>query len=194
MTISLLAAVLLSIAPTVAPTTTPLPGDSLYLVDDGFQDQTGAAVHLEDWRGHRVLLAMFYARCPQACPLLISDIQRVLSAVPPAERARVKIVLVTLDPERDTAAFLQETLKSRGLPAAQWTLLRTDEATTRTLAAVLGVRYRDGEDGAIDHTSQIALLDRQGRRVATRAAIGSDVASFVAAIVDAVPMSAAAKP
>ena len=173
--------VLLAVAPLAA-----LPADSLYLVEDRYEDQTGKDVGLVDWRGQPVLLAMFYASCPQACPLLISDVKRVLAAVPPEERAAIRVVLVTLDPERDTPASLAQTMKSRGLEIPQWTLLRTNPIATRTLSAVLGVRYRDDVDGAIDHTSQIALLDRQGRKVSVRGDIGAAVEGFAAAIVDVV--------
>jgi protein SCO1/2 len=163
-----------------------LPSDSLYLVEDRFEDQRGHALQLAAFRGQPVLLAMFYARCPQACPLLITDVKRVLAGLPALERSLVKVVLVTLDPERDTAVFLQETLTARALDDGQWTLLRTDPAATRTLAAVLGVRYREGAGGAIDHTSQIALLDRAGRKVAVRAEIGAPVQGFAAAVVDVI--------
>ena len=177
---------LFSIAAVLAFAPPALPPDSIYLVEDRYEDQRGQALQLTAFRGHPVLLAMFYARCPQACPLLISDVKRVLGAVPEAERRQVKVVVVTLDPERDTAAFLSETMKARGLDAAQWTLVRTDPAATRTLAAILGVRYRAEADGAIDHTSQIALLDRWGRKVVVRAQIGAPVDGFAAAVVDVV--------
>ncbi|MDP2341854.1 MAG: SCO family protein [Deltaproteobacteria bacterium] len=177
---------LFSVAALLAFAPPALPSDSLYLVEDRFEDHSGRARTLADFRGQTVLLAMFYARCPQACPLLISDVKRVLAALPPAERDVVKVVLVTLDPERDTPAFLATTMTNRSLPTTQWTLMRTDAAATRTLSAVLGVRYRDGVDGAIDHTSQIALLDREGRKIAVRGEIGAPVEGFAKVIVDVV--------
>ena len=91
------------------------------------------------------------------------------------------MVLVSLDPERDTAALLAKTHDERSL-GRQWTLLRTDRQTTRTLAAALGVRYRDNGDGSIEHTSKIVLLDQDGVVAATRDAIGSDVSIFVGSL------------
>ncbi len=176
--IALSVAALLALAPT-------LPDDSLYLVEDRYEDQTGRALQLVSFRGEPVLLAMFYARCPQACPLLISEVKRVLAALPPAERDIVKVVLVTLDPVRDTPAFLRQTMTSRSLAPGRWTLLRSNPEATRTLAALLGVRYRAGAGGAIDHSSQIALLDRVGRTVAVRGDLSAPLESFVAAVVDA---------
>jgi protein SCO1 len=165
-----------------APPLGPPPPDSLYQVEGVFEDQDGKKGTLGVARGEIVLMAMFYATCPMACPMLISDVKRVLAAVPEAERARVRVVLVSLDPARDTPKILKDVFTTRAIDPKQFTLLRTDDTTTRTLAATLGVRYRDNGDGSIDHTSKIALLDRQGVVRATRDAIGADPTAFVASI------------
>lgn len=166
-------------APSPAPTQASVPPDSLYQVEGAFEDQDGKKVTLGVARGEVTLLAMFYATCPMACPMLIADVKRVLAAIPEAERARVRVVLVSLDPARDTPKILKDVFATRSLDPKQFTLLRTDDSTTRTLAAALGVRYRDNGDGSIDHTSKIALLDRRGVVRATRDAIGAEPATFV---------------
>jgi protein SCO1/2 len=165
-----------------APPLGSSPPDSLYQVEGAFEDQDGKKVKLGVARGEIVLMAMFYATCPMVCPMLIADVKRVLAAVPEAERARVRVVLVSLDPARDTPKIFKDVFATRALNAKQFTLLRTDHTTTRTLAATLGVRYRDNGDGSIDHTSKLALLDRHGVVRATRAAVGADTAAFVASI------------
>lgn len=175
-----IAAILLTAAMAGAPPS--LPAMSLYRIDGRFEDASAHKVGLDVARGKPVLLAMFYASCPKACPMLIADVQRVLHDVPDAERAEVRVVLVTLDPERDTPESLAKTMKTRGLDPARFTLLRADLSTTRMLAAALGVRWRDNEDGSIDHTSKIVLLDGDGVTRATRDAIGGPVDEFVARI------------
>ena len=50
---------------------------------------------------------------------------------------------------------------------------RTDEKGVRTLAALLGVRYRVLADGEFNHTSALILLDAEGRVVARTETLGS---------------------
>lgn len=137
-------------------------GDSLYLLGGSFTDQDGKAWRLEDLRGEPVLISMFYATCPHACPLLISDIKRVERAVPEHLRGKLRVVLVTFDPDRDTEAALRKLRDAHQVDTSRWSFLRTDANTVRALAAVLGIRYRFGNDGSIGHSSVITLLDGEG--------------------------------
>jgi protein SCO1/2 len=53
----------------------------------------------------------------------------------------------------------------------------------RSVAGVLGVRYRQLADGEFNHTSALLLLDRDGRIVARTEKIGSVVdPEFIAAV------------
>lgn len=148
------------VLPSQAPAET---GDSVYLLGGSYTDQDGKAVRLEDFRGEPILISMFYATCPHACPLLISDIKRVERAVPGNLRGKLKVVLVTFDPVRDTEAKLRELRDAHGVDTSRWSFLRTDPETVRELAAVLGIRYRFGKDGAIGHSSVITALDAEGK-------------------------------
>lgn len=174
--------VLLPLGVEAAPATEKLPSDSFYQVKGEFQDQSGATTSLSKSAGSTTLLAMFYATCPMACPMLIADIKRVLDGLSPEEKKQVTVVLVSLDPKRDTVERLAKVITERALDPARWKLLRTDPSTTRTLAAALGVRFRANDDGSIDHTSKIVLLDQAGRQRAQRDAIGSEPEAFVSAI------------
>ena len=76
-------------------------GDSIYALSASLVDQRGRPVGLDVFRGHPVLISMFYASCPDACPLLIADLQRIERDLSPRIRADLRIVLVSLDPGRD---------------------------------------------------------------------------------------------
>jgi protein SCO1/2 len=149
-----------------------VPDDSLYVLDVTFIDQHGTKRGLDVHEGRPVLLAMFYATCPSACPRLIADVLRVLAKLSDDERREVRVVLVSLDPERDTPAVLTAVIHARGLDAERTTLMTAAAADTRALAALLGVKYRDDGRGAIDHSSRIVVLDRQGRIVGRRDGLG----------------------
>ncbi|AKU90179.1 SCO family protein [Vulgatibacter incomptus] len=136
--------------------------DSLYLLGGGFTDQDGKQAILAQLAGKPVLISMFYSTCKYACPLLIGDIRRIEEALEPRIRAELRVVLVTLDPERDTPDVLRKLRDVHALDPARWTFLHTDATKVRELAEVLGIHYRVAKDGAIGHSSVITLLDKEG--------------------------------
>lgn len=150
----------------------PPRGDSVYALSASLVDQRGRAVGLDLFRGHPVLISMFYASCPDACPLLIADLQRMERELPPRIKADLRIVLVSLDPERDTPDALQALARARRVDESRWRLLRAPEDTVRDIAALLGVKYRRLPDGSFNHSSVITLLDPDGAIVVRDDAIG----------------------
>ena len=150
----------------------PPRGDSVYALSASLVDQRGRAVGLDLFRGHPVLISMFYASCPDACPLLIADLQRMERELPPRIKADLRIVLVSLDPERDTPDALQALARARQVDESRWRLLRAPEDTVRDIAALLGVKYRRLPDGSFNHSSVITLLDPDGAIVVRDDAIG----------------------
>ena len=167
----LLAALLLAL-PVPGLAATGLPGDSLYLLQDRFTDQSGKAFSLADRSGKPQVVAMFYTSCRYICPLIVDSAKGVDHALTPAERARLGVLLVSIDPARDDTAALASVARKRKLDPARWTLARTDAGTVRRVAAMLGVRYRALADGEFNHTSALVLLDAQGRVVARTERLG----------------------
>ena len=153
--------------------TLPLASDSVYHLGAPFVDQDGATFRLADGLGRPRLVAMFYTSCKFVCPLIIDSAKGVEHALQPAERERLGVLLVSLDPARDDVAALRRVFDKRKLDPARWTLARTEEQHVRALAALLGVRYRALADGEFNHTSALVLLDAQGRRVASSSALGA---------------------
>jgi len=144
------------------PAAAPARIQSLYVLSAALVDQDGRPVGLDLFRGYPVVISMFYATCPGACPLLIADIQRIEAELSPRERANLRVVLVSLDPERDTPEALQALARARGLDESRWRLLRAPDDTVREIAAALGIKYRRLPDGSFNHSSVITLLDRSG--------------------------------
>jgi protein SCO1/2 len=169
----LLPIVLLLASCTFAVAADPIPDDSVYRLDAPFSDQDGVTFRLEQKRGRPLLVAMFYTSCKFVCPLIVDSARGVEHALEPAERERLGILLVSLDPARDDTAALKTVFDKRRLDGARWTLARTAEKHVRSLAALLGVRYRALADGEFNHTSALVLLDAQGRRVADSTALGA---------------------
>lgn len=149
-----------------------LPTDSIYQLDALLGDQDGREFRLADQRGRVQLVAMFYTSCAYVCPLIIDSVKGIEHALGDDERARLGLLLVSLDPARDDTAALKSVASKRKLDPDHWTLARTDDASVRKLAAVLGVRYRALVDGEFNHTSAIVLLDADGRKLASSARLG----------------------
>lgn len=148
--------------PTLPASKVETTGDSLYALDGPLTDQDGRQITLAHFQGKPVLISMFYATCPHACPMLVSDVKKIEAELDPAIRKDLQIVVVTFDPERDTVEALRQLRKLHKVDEKRWHFLRTDPELVRELAAVLGIRYRFTPDGAIGHSSVITLLDRQG--------------------------------
>jgi protein SCO1/2 len=150
-----------------------LPGDSVLRLPDRFVDQQGHAFTLAQRRGHPQLVAMFYSSCKYACPLLIDSGKGVDHALSAGERAKLRVLYVSLDPVRDTPAVLARVAVQRKVDSTRWTLASTDANGVRRTAAVLGVRYRQLANGEFNHSSLLLLLDAQGRIVARTDKLGA---------------------
>lgn len=150
-----------------------LPSDSVYRLESAFSDQAGQAFRLADLRGRPQLVAMFYTSCRFVCPLIVDSAKGVEHALGAEQRARLGILLVSMDPARDDTAALHSVATRRGLDPASWRLARTQARDVRKLAALLGVRYRALADGEFNHTSALVLLDGQGRVLARTEKLGA---------------------
>lgn len=160
-----------------------LPADSLFRLESQFSDQDARTFRLGERRGTPQLVAMFYTSCKFVCPLIVDSAKGVEHALTPDERARFGILLVSMDPARDDTAALKSVANKRKLDPTHWTLARTEKADVRKLAALLGVRYRALADGEFNHTSTLYLLDAEGRKIASSAALGAvPEAGFLGAV------------
>ncbi len=135
---------------------------SLYDLQLTLVDQDGRPFGLDGYRGHPVLISMFYASCPYACPTLISQIQKFERSLAPRPHEELRVLLVSFDPERDSAEKLKQLSLERHVDESRWRLARAAPEDVRQLAAVLGVKYRRLSDGGYNHSSVISVLDRRG--------------------------------
>lgn len=141
------------------------PPQSIYRLEANLTNQAGIEHGLDVYQGQPVLVTMFYGACPATCPLLIDTLRAVERAAPATQRQRLRVLMVSIDPERDTVQSLTELARARRIDLSRWTLARTDAATVRRIAAVLNVQYRKLPDGGFNHSSVITLLSPQGEIV-----------------------------
>lgn len=159
-------------APPAAGTT--LPDAPLYDLAVGLEDQEGAAISLDLYRGHPVILSMFYASCRAACPMLISRTRAIEDQLSPAARAELRFLFISFDPERDTPERLRHAAVEQGLDLGRWTLARPAAPDVRLLSALLGVKFNRLANGDYNHSSVLVLVDRDGRPVARMGSLAED--------------------
>lgn len=129
-------------------------------------DQHGAPVSLDRFLGRPVLLTFAFAHCETACPLLVRDVLEAQAAIretAPDPAAVPVVLVVTLDPWRDTPARLPAIAAGWGFGEDAYMLGGTETEVTAVLDA-WGVRgERDIRTGDITHAPVIYVIDRTGR-------------------------------
>jgi protein SCO1/2 len=138
------------------------PQGSLYDLKLQFTDQGGHKQPLAVFRGHPVWVIMFYSSCPNACPLLIESLRANENGLTQDVRQDLRVLLVSIDPDRDTPSTLNKLAASRHIDTARWMLASASADDVRSIAAALGVQYRRLPNGEFNHTSVITLLQRDG--------------------------------
>lgn len=153
-----------------------VPGGSLHQLDVRWQTHRDRSLRLSDLSGKNVIVTMIYASCATACPVLVQDVRRLYGALDAGQRERTELVLVSFDTERDTPARLRDYARDIGAEGAAWHFVTGAEADVRTLAALLGVRYRKNPDGGYDHSNMVAVLNPEGELVHRQEGLNQPVA------------------
>jgi protein SCO1/2 len=162
--------------------TAPLDDASIYDLDLALLAHDGTTIELAHYRGHPVLVTMFYASCPAACPVLIEELRAIDAAVAADPRGELRVLLVSFDPDRDRPDQLRALAEARRIDLSRWTLASASDGDARLLAAVLGVKYRRLASGEFAHSSVITALDRDGHPLARLDGFGTDPSPVVAAV------------
>ncbi len=68
---------------------------------------TGKPATAADFKGAVTLLYFGYTNCPDVCPATLYNLQRIETRMGP-DAAKIKIIFVTVDPDRDTPAALTQ--------------------------------------------------------------------------------------
>jgi protein SCO1/2 len=165
----------------------PFTKESIYQLDGRFLDDSGRPFALGSLRGHPVALDMFFASCGYACPLTVTDMLAIQKRLPIGMPDPALFVLVSFDTARDTPKALASYRAEHQL-GANWILLHGDEDSVRELAALLGVKYKQGADGAFSHSNLVTILNRQGEIVHQRVGLQGGLDEAAIALAAASPV------
>jgi protein SCO1/2 len=159
-----------------------LSARSIYQLDAKWTNDAGQSVQLASLRGQPVIVAMFFAQCEYACPMLVADIRRARELLPADVRAKAKVVLVSFDTARDTPAALKA-YRERNELGAEWVLLRGDAPVVQELAMLLGVKFKQDARGQFAHSNLVTVLSAEGEVVHQRAGLQRDMSEVARAVV-----------
>ena len=155
---------------------------SLYLLDSKWTSDVGRKIKLGALRGRPQIVAMFFAHCEYACPILVEELKVIDRMLPPEVLGKVDFLLVSIDTKRDTPEELAAFREKRQLARERWSLLRGGADDVRELAALLGVNYAEDSRGQFAHSNVITLLNAEGEIVFQHAGLKQDPAPLIAAI------------
>ncbi len=159
-----------------------LPGDSVLQLEARLVTHDERTMTLASRAGAPQLVSLFFTRCDYACPLIIDTAKQIDRQLTGPQRSRLRVLLVSLDPQRDDPAALRALAAQRRLDLGRWTLARMEPLPLRKLAALLDVKYRRLESGDFSHTAVLVLLDSAGRILARTEHMGIPEPAFVDAV------------
>jgi len=138
--------------------------EPIELPDFSLLDHTNKPVTTDTFRGQWDLIFFGFTNCPDICPTTLqtlASIKRELESI--GSETTPRIVLVSVDPERDTPAVLGQYMDYFG----QGNLAVTgkiDEIVKLTTA--LGIYFKktvvDGDNYSVDHSAAVLLINPDG--------------------------------
>jgi protein SCO1 len=85
-----------------SPPPQPYPAPPLELLD-----VEGETVNVASFRGRTTVVFFGYTHCPDVCPATLLNLSGALDRLTPRQADRLRVVFVSLDPERDTPERLR---------------------------------------------------------------------------------------
>lgn len=137
----------------------------------GFEltDMNGQPRALTNFAGQVVMLYFGFVQCPDVCPTALNRAVQVMQLLGREQAAKLQVLFVTVDPERDTPELLRDYMAAFD---PRFLALRGTAEQTRTTADAFKVYYKQVPTGStytMDHTALSYLFDPKGQlRVALR--------------------------
>jgi protein SCO1/2 len=119
----------------------------------------GKPVTAADFKGKVVALYFGYSHCPDVCPATLANLADMAAKVKSPD---VRVLFVTVDPERDTDAVLSDYAKAF---SPQVVGLRGSDNQLAALARTYRVAYevKKGPPYEVMHSNAVFFFDKDGR-------------------------------
>ena len=140
----------------------PAPGD---VPEFALVDHSGSAIGRDVFKGHWNLVFFGFTHCPDICPLtlqVLADAKQQLAGK--GQDPLPRIVLVSVDPARDTPELLNQYVAYFGEDNLGIT---GDLAELRKLTSGLGIYFEksaiDGDNYSVDHSAVVLVINPDGQ-------------------------------
>ena len=141
---------------TVLPVTTPL-------VDFELIDQDGKPVTADTFRGQWDLVFFGFVNCPDVCPLTLQVLASARNELAAQQESMPRIVLVSVDPERDTPDVLKTYVDSFGDDILGVTGdLDELQKLTKGLGIFFAKSFLDDDSYTMDHSAVVLAINPDG--------------------------------
>ena len=133
------------------------------LQDFELTDQDGRSFRFSSLRGAPALMLFGFAHCPDVCPTSLQKLALLKQSNP--ELKGVRVVMISVDAERDTAAALKEYLNHF---SGDFIGLTGDPQHIREIATQFSAAFFKGEANAtsgnyvVGHSGQVFAVDKAG--------------------------------
>lgn len=141
----------------------------------GLRTWDGKPARLADYRGKAVFVTFLYTSCPDICPVIIDNLVRVKDRLGP-DGSKLRIVVISVDPERDTPAAIKKFLVAhRALGDVDYLIGSPAQLKAAWARWGIGARVNKDNPALIEHSGVIWGVDTRGRRATFYPATGFDI-------------------
>jgi protein SCO1/2 len=135
-----------------------------YARDFALTDHTGKPRTMADFRGKAVVIFFGYTQCPDVCPTTMTGMAEAMKLIG-ADAAKVQVLFITVDPERDTQELLAQYVPVFN---PSFLGLYADAQTIAKTAQAFRVFYKKQPGSTpttytVDHSAGSYVYDPQGR-------------------------------
>ena len=143
-------------------TVLPAPGE---LPEFSLLDHKGQAIGRDVFDGHWSLVFFGFTRCPDICPLTLQVLANAnMQLADEGRKPLPRIVLVSVDPERDTPEVMQQYV---GYFGGDILGITGELEELRKLTGGLGIFFEkaalDGDNYSIDHSAVVLVINPDAR-------------------------------
>ena len=126
-------------------------------------DHRGELFNLDRMQGVWSIVFFGFTHCPDICPTTLATLNDTYSKLKETEKERLQIIMISIDPERDTADKLADYVPYFN---DDFIGVTGNKHLIRRLTAELNIAYNkvplESDDYTVDHSTQLVLINPKG--------------------------------